>query len=199
MTTAYVLQAYAHLRLPNILSRLGWYPISVPDIFSSLLLTSILFAGPLFERGIAEGGWRTWIQGKNLYETLSSWIGWRNFVAVSFCIISFVNLDLRCRSQLVGDSYRGGPLSIGDPPHLSPDASGLLTYNASSCRPSDLRSRSHPSLLRVHLDSSAYPTSPCLDTYDGSIRFYHSLWLVRELHLSPDRQYLCCDSLPRLL
>lgn len=53
------------------------------DIFRSLLLTAILFAGPLFERGIAEGEWREWIQGGRVTASLRSWIGWRNYVAVS--------------------------------------------------------------------------------------------------------------------
>lgn len=46
-----------------------------------LFLTSLLFAGPLFERAVIDSGWREWINGREIHETLSSWIGWRNFVA----------------------------------------------------------------------------------------------------------------------
>ncbi len=44
----------------------------------------LLFAGPLFERATIESGWREWVKGTDLHETLSSWIGWRNFVAGPF-------------------------------------------------------------------------------------------------------------------
>ncbi|KAJ5397325.1 hypothetical protein N7509_005438 [Penicillium cosmopolitanum] len=63
------------------LSMLGWWPIDLADILRSLLLTAILFLGPLFERGIAEGEWRTWFRRSKLSESLSGWIGWRNYVA----------------------------------------------------------------------------------------------------------------------
>lgn len=61
---------------------LGFWPIGLPEIARSLLLTLILFAGPLFEKGIVEDGWRDWIRGRSLIETLSSWVGYRNFVIV---------------------------------------------------------------------------------------------------------------------
>lgn len=67
------------------LSLMGWWPIDLADILRSLLLTAILFLGPLFERGIAEGEWRTWFRASKWSESLSGWIGWRNYVAV--CIL----------------------------------------------------------------------------------------------------------------
>ncbi|KAI9797756.1 MAG: hypothetical protein M1835_006928 [Candelina submexicana] len=60
---------------------LGWWPIGIVEIIKPTFLTTILFAGPLFEKGIAEGGWRDWIQGKRVTEVLGGWIGWRNFIA----------------------------------------------------------------------------------------------------------------------
>jgi prenyl protein peptidase len=45
-----------------------------------MLLVCILFAGPLFEKGIVDGDWKDWVKFKGLHETLSSWIGYRNFV-----------------------------------------------------------------------------------------------------------------------
>ncbi|KAJ5238321.1 CAAX amino terminal protease [Penicillium chermesinum] len=63
---------------------LGWWPISVADIARCVLLTAVLFLGPLFERGIVEGEWRLWFRRNKLYESLSGWIGWRNYVAVIF-------------------------------------------------------------------------------------------------------------------
>lgn len=46
-----------------------------------MFLSGLLFSGPLFERAIIDSGWREWINGREIHETLSSWIGWRNFVA----------------------------------------------------------------------------------------------------------------------
>ncbi|KAJ5902699.1 hypothetical protein N7495_003227 [Penicillium taxi] len=63
------------------LTLLGWWPINIADIARSLLLTAILFTGPLFERGIVEGEWRSWFRRSKLSESLSGWIGWRNYVA----------------------------------------------------------------------------------------------------------------------
>ncbi|KAL1964239.1 hypothetical protein VTN77DRAFT_7197 [Rasamsonia byssochlamydoides] len=63
------------------LKLLGWWPIGLFEILRSLLLTAILFTGPLFEKGIAEGEWKEWLRGRALVECLSSWIGFRNFVA----------------------------------------------------------------------------------------------------------------------
>ncbi|RAL12992.1 CAAX prenyl protease RCE1 [Aspergillus homomorphus CBS 101889] len=67
--------------LMEALKLLGWWPVSFADIFRGLVLTAILFAGPLFERGIAEGEWREWIRGSRITASLRSWIGWRNYVA----------------------------------------------------------------------------------------------------------------------
>ncbi|KAE8349708.1 Sucrase/ferredoxin-like-domain-containing protein [Aspergillus coremiiformis] len=63
------------------LKLLGWWPIEVVEVLRIVLLTAILFAGPLFERGIAEGEWRDWIKGSRISQTLCGWIGWRNYVA----------------------------------------------------------------------------------------------------------------------
>lgn len=82
LTTIYVITICAGATLGEVLRFLGWYPISILEAVKVLFLTSLLFAGPLFESGIVESGWRDWIQGHSLQEILSSWIGFRNFVAV---------------------------------------------------------------------------------------------------------------------
>lgn len=81
MLTAYVLSTRAFEGYATILHNLGLFPIGWVAIIQTLLLTTLLFAGPLFEKGVIEGGWKRWIKGSDLHETLSSWIGWRNFVA----------------------------------------------------------------------------------------------------------------------
>ncbi|OQD78238.1 hypothetical protein PENDEC_c001G04248 [Penicillium decumbens] len=63
------------------LSLMGWWPLDLGDIARCFLLTVILFIGPLFERGIVEGEWRFWFRRSRLSESLSGWIGWRNYVA----------------------------------------------------------------------------------------------------------------------
>lgn len=70
--------------LSEALKLLGWWPIHVLDVAQTLILTAILFVGPLFERGIAEGEWRDWIRGSKISETLRGWIGWRNYIAVGW-------------------------------------------------------------------------------------------------------------------
>lgn len=67
----------------DALKLMGWWPLSLTDVFRSLILTAILFMGPLFERGIAEGEWSEWFRGSRISETLGGWIGWRNYIAVS--------------------------------------------------------------------------------------------------------------------
>jgi len=60
---------------------LGWYPVSPGNIAKLFFLTTLLFAGPLFERAVIDSDWREWINGREIHETLSSWIGWRNLIA----------------------------------------------------------------------------------------------------------------------
>ena len=82
LVTIFVINENAHPSRPEIFHLLGWFPIGLADTLNPLLLTMLLFSGPLFERTIVESGWKQWITGKPLIKTLSSWIGWRNFVAV---------------------------------------------------------------------------------------------------------------------
>ncbi|KAF2097317.1 hypothetical protein NA57DRAFT_57908 [Rhizodiscina lignyota] len=81
LVTYYVVAVYGKNDFKATIALLGWYPIHLTDVARVLLLVAILFAGPLFETGIVEGGWRGWIKGEGAIEVLSSWTGWRNFVA----------------------------------------------------------------------------------------------------------------------
>jgi prenyl protein peptidase len=81
LLTAYVL--YDHdVSAKETLKLLGFWPASVLDTLRSMLLVVILFAGPIFEHGIVDGGWKDWLKLKGVYESLSSWIGYRNYVVV---------------------------------------------------------------------------------------------------------------------
>ncbi|KAI4940950.1 hypothetical protein J4E91_011035 [Alternaria rosae] len=64
----------------EIIRLLGIWPVSLVDTVRTMLLVTILFAGPIFEHGIVDGDWRDWIKLKGVHETLSSWIGYRNYV-----------------------------------------------------------------------------------------------------------------------
>jgi prenyl protein peptidase len=55
------------------------YPVNILDTVKCFLLVAILFAGPLFERAIVEGEWRSW-GGTAVKETIYDLIGWRNLV-----------------------------------------------------------------------------------------------------------------------
>ena len=84
LLTIYVISTRAEVSYWETFHLLGWYPFSVLDISKAVLLTGLLFAGPLFEKGVIESGWRHWAKGQDLNETLSSWIGWRNYIAGPF-------------------------------------------------------------------------------------------------------------------
>ena len=66
-----------------MLKLLGLWPVSAFDTARTMLLVAILFAGPIFEHGIVENGFKDWLRLRGVHETLSSWIGYRNFVVVS--------------------------------------------------------------------------------------------------------------------
>jgi prenyl protein peptidase len=77
---------------------MGYYPLGLDETIKTLLLTAIPFAGPLFEAGIAEGGWRDWIRLRGVNETIRGWIGWRNYVAVSVIYAHKLQLRLSFRA-----------------------------------------------------------------------------------------------------
>ena len=81
LITCYILSTRAYEGYRAILHNLGVYPFQFTATCKGLFLTALLFAGPIFEKAVVDDGWRRWIKGAGLHETLSSWIGWRNFVA----------------------------------------------------------------------------------------------------------------------
>jgi hypothetical protein len=78
------------------LHRLGYLPVGLVESGRALLLTAILFMGPLFGAGIVEGRWRGWIRLQGLDAVVSGWIGYRNMVAVR----PFLSLSCRLYSDL---------------------------------------------------------------------------------------------------
>jgi prenyl protein peptidase len=79
--TVYVL--FEHdVPVREIFKLLGLWPVSLLDTARTMLLVVILFAGPIFEHGVVDGAWSDWIKLRGVYESLSSWIGYRNFIVV---------------------------------------------------------------------------------------------------------------------
>lgn len=76
-----------HVSLPEMFQLLGLWPVSLFDSARTLLLVAILFAGPIFEHGLVDGQLGDWVKLKGVYESLSSWIGYRNFVVVSTLLL----------------------------------------------------------------------------------------------------------------
>ncbi|KAI9741819.1 MAG: hypothetical protein M1834_000205 [Cirrosporium novae-zelandiae] len=81
LTSFYAIMSWNKSNAREALRLLGLWPIAPVAVAKILCLTAILFTGPLFERGVVEGGWKDWIRGARVAETLRSWMGWRNFVA----------------------------------------------------------------------------------------------------------------------
>ncbi|KAF2855001.1 Abi-domain-containing protein [Plenodomus tracheiphilus IPT5] len=77
--TIFVLTKH-EVSLSEVLRLLGVWPISPLDTARTMLLVTILFAGPIFEYGIVDGDLKDWIRLRGVRETLTSWIGYRNFI-----------------------------------------------------------------------------------------------------------------------
>ncbi|RAL67636.1 hypothetical protein DID88_008385 [Monilinia fructigena] len=60
--------------------QMGYFPIGFFETIKCVGLTAILFIGPLFEEGIAQGQWRDWIRLRGL-GALKGWIPYRNIIA----------------------------------------------------------------------------------------------------------------------
>lgn len=101
---------------------LGVWPISPLDVARTMLLVIILFAGPIFEHGFVDGGFQDWIRLRGVRDSLSSWIGYRNFVVVS-------RLACYCQHPLTvtGTSQRRACLAVF---HNSPPCSGSVLRKA---------------------------------------------------------------------
>jgi prenyl protein peptidase len=83
VATFYILNVTAKLSPAQAFHMLGWWPVAPLDIANSLALTCLLYIGPLFERFFVEGELRDLRRRGlgTLRESLSSWQGYRNYVA----------------------------------------------------------------------------------------------------------------------
>ncbi|KAG5916659.1 hypothetical protein E4U42_007561 [Claviceps africana] len=60
---------------------MGYWPAGVVEACRALLLTCLLFLGPLYEHLLIEGTWRSWASLDAPREVWSDWAVWRNMVA----------------------------------------------------------------------------------------------------------------------
>ena len=83
VTTYYILVAWGHYGKNDALHAMGYWPAGVREALRALLLTALLFLGPLFESLVVESGWRDWKTLEPVKEVLDEMTTWRNIVAVS--------------------------------------------------------------------------------------------------------------------
>lgn len=95
LATFLVLAKYAHIDHPRILHVMGYWPLGLAESLRAVLLTAILFTGPLFEYLVVEAGWRDWYGSRLVAQGSTTsflqparevifggdWVAWRNYMA----------------------------------------------------------------------------------------------------------------------
>jgi len=81
VSTLFLLITVAKVQPVEAIRLLGWWPIAFSDITRCCILTLLLFLGPLFETIVVERNLDDFRCGRAIVESLSSWIGYRNFIA----------------------------------------------------------------------------------------------------------------------
>lgn len=83
LTTFYILVSRGNYGNGEVFHAMGYWPLGIPEALKALLLTALLFLGPLFESLVVESGWRDWMTLEPVKEVLNEITTWRNIVAVS--------------------------------------------------------------------------------------------------------------------
>ncbi|KAK3333301.1 CaaX protease [Cercophora scortea] len=65
----------------KVLHLMGIWPPALADSARAVLLTALLFLGPLYSYLIVDDGWRSWLALEPLRELWEEWTVWRNYVA----------------------------------------------------------------------------------------------------------------------
>ncbi|KAK3692756.1 hypothetical protein B0T22DRAFT_24839 [Podospora appendiculata] len=79
--TYLVLAQTASASVPEVLHLMGVWPPALVDGARALLLTALLFLGPLYSYLVVDDGWRSWLALEPLRELWEEWTFWRNYVA----------------------------------------------------------------------------------------------------------------------
>jgi prenyl protein peptidase len=61
---------------------MGYWPLGLAETARSLLLTAVLFTGPLYETLVVDGEWKHWLSLRPVSDLFSDLMLWRNIVAV---------------------------------------------------------------------------------------------------------------------
>lgn len=62
---------------------MGYWPVGLVPTLKAFFLTALLFAAPLYETLLVDGGWQDWGRLQPLKDLWKEWPMWRNYVAVS--------------------------------------------------------------------------------------------------------------------
>ncbi|KAI0127500.1 CaaX protease, partial [Xylariales sp. AK1849] len=84
VVTFVILTSQGRATNADALRSMGYWPLGLVETAKSLLLTAVLFAGPLYETFVVHGAWRDWLSLQPVSELFSEWTTWRNIVAGPF-------------------------------------------------------------------------------------------------------------------
>jgi len=180
------------------LHKLGYFPIGLAETAKAITLTAILFVGPLFEAGIAEGQWRDWIRLRGLDAVVHGWIGYRNMVAVRPSLpLTHPIGDPPDKLHTLGTDHRRNslPLGIGASSPGSPD----LKHHHHLPDTHHLRPRAHPPLLRVPHHPPSHPHCDSSPTLPATTGLHHLVRRLRHIPLPTNREFGERDPRPLVL
>ncbi|KAI0526355.1 CaaX protease [Xylaria bambusicola] len=84
LITFVILTSHGRATNGEALRSMGYWPLGLAETGRSLLLTAILFSGPLYETLLVDGAWRQWLSLYPVTSLFSKWTRWRNLVAGPF-------------------------------------------------------------------------------------------------------------------
>ncbi|KAI1760157.1 hypothetical protein GGR53DRAFT_102381 [Hypoxylon sp. FL1150] len=84
LITFVILTSDSRATTAEALHALGYWPVGLVETAKCFLLTAVLFAGPLYEYLVVDGGWREWVALQPVVDVYNELIRWRNIVAGPF-------------------------------------------------------------------------------------------------------------------
>ncbi|KAK8065840.1 hypothetical protein PG997_012587 [Apiospora hydei] len=84
IATLVILTSQGQATYADALHSMGYWPLGLVGTAKSLLLTAILFLGPLYEALVVDEGWRDWTSLQPVTELFKEWTTWRNIIAGPF-------------------------------------------------------------------------------------------------------------------
>ncbi|KAI0115822.1 CaaX protease [Nemania sp. FL0031] len=84
LITLAILTSRGQATYGDALHSMGYWPLGLAETGRALLLTAILFSGPLYEALLVDGGWKQCFSREPVTGLLTDWIRWRNIIAGPF-------------------------------------------------------------------------------------------------------------------